>query len=309
MKDECLAAQIESSPFPPSSFCLHPCFMTPASKLIAQDARRRFAALVAQPLIDLARAALLIAAEEEAHTRVNIEGCLARLEEWGEQARARLVRGDISPVVAFNRFMFDELGFTGNARDYADPRNSFLNEVIARRTGIPITLSVVYMEVGRRAGLRTEGVGLPGHFIVRAWTGEKGEALLVDPFFGRLIERADCQERLDAVFGGSLRLTEEHLRAATTREILVRMLRNLKAIYAQAKLYRQAIAIIERILLLSPEAHEELRDRGFLLAQTNRFAAALADAQNYLRRVPNATDAELVREQAKKIQLRLAGLN
>ena len=309
MKDERLATQVEPSPFPSSSFRLHFGSMTPASKLIAQEARRRFAALVAQPEIDLARAALLIAAEEEAHARVDIERCLALLAAWGEQARADLARSGGSPVVAFNRFMFDELGFAGNARDYADPRNSFLNEVIARRKGIPITLAVVYMEVGRRAGLRMEGVGLPGHFIVRAWGREESEPLLVDPFFGRLIDAADCQERLDAVFGGSLKLTEEHLRAATTREILVRTLRNLKAIYAQAKLYRQAIATIERILLLAPEAHEELRDRSFLLAQTNRFAAALAAAQRYLRLAPDAPDAELVREQAKKIQLRLAGLN
>lgn len=284
--------------------------MTPASKLIAQGARARFAALLAQPEIDLARAALLLAAEEEAQARVDVERCLARLDEWGDEARARLKRSDRAPVAAFNRFMFDELGFAGNARDYNDPRNSFLNQVIARRTGIPITLAVVYMEVGRRAGLRTEGVGLPGHFIARAWAADDGsEPVLVDPFFGRLIDAADCQERLDAVFGGSVRLTEAHLRAATPREILVRMLRNLKAIYAQAKLYRQALAAVERILLLAPEAHEELRDRSLLLAQTNRFAAALVDARNYLRRAPDAPDAGLVREQAKKIQSRLAGLN
>jgi regulator of sirC expression with transglutaminase-like and TPR domain len=283
--------------------------MTPQGKLLLVEARRRFARLVAQPdaSIELAHAALLVAAEER--PGLDVEHYRARLYQLGLTARERLAGDEEStPVVALNKFIFEELGFTGNQTNYYDPRNSLLSEVLDRRTGIPITLSVVYMEIGQRAGVHVEGIGLPGHFIVRA-QGKRGEALLVDPFNGKIVDAEDCQERLDTIYGGQAALAESHLRPVSTREILARLLRNLKGIYAQAGLYRRALSIIERILLVAPDAIEERRDRGALLAQLGRYSEAITDVQAYLKRAANSPDAERVREQLKQMQAQLARLN
>src|SRR5436305_7105555 len=156
--------------------------MTPADKLAVAKVRGLFAAAVSQPdaAIRLARAALLVGAEEEPRA-CDVGRCLARLDELGEEARARIERDGGPKVEALNRYLFDEQRFEGNEADYYDPRNSMLHRVLERRTGIPITLSIVYIEVGRRAGLSVEGVGLPGHFIVRVLDVEGGK-VLVDPF-------------------------------------------------------------------------------------------------------------------------------
>jgi regulator of sirC expression with transglutaminase-like and TPR domain len=283
--------------------------MTPADKLAAAEVRRRFTSEVLRPegRIDLGRAALLLGAEEEPR-RADVERCLARLDEMGEEARARAARWGGSRVEALNRYLFEEQGFVGNEADYYDPRNSMLHHVLGRRTGIPITLSVVYIEVGRRAGLRVEGLGLPGHFIVRAAEGE-GEGVLVDPFNRRLTDRDECQARLDLIYEGRLALEEAHLRPVGARAILLRMLGNLKAVYSRARLYRRALAAVERILLLAPHDLEERRDRGVLLAQLERLPEAIADAQGYLNLAPDAPDADSVREQLKRMQVRQAMMN
>jgi regulator of sirC expression with transglutaminase-like and TPR domain len=230
----------------------------------------------------------------------------------GEEARARAVRTGGSRVEALNRYLFEELGFAGNESDYYDPRNSMLHHVLVRRTGIPITLSVVYIETGRRAGLRVEGVGLPGHFVVRAYEGDEdaeGAGVLVDPFNRRATDAEECQSRIDLLYDGRLELGEEHLRAVGARAILVRMLGNLKAVYARAGLFRGALSAVERLLLLAPDDLDERRDRGMLLAQLDRLHEAVADTQTYLNLSPNAPDADAVREQLKKMQARQAMLN
>jgi len=273
------------------------------------EARRRFARLVAQPeaSIELAHAALLVAAEER--PGLDVEHYRARLYELGLTARERIAQaGDANSIAALNKFIFEELGFAGNQSDYYDPRNSLLSDVLERRTGIPITLSVVYMEVGRRAGVRVEGIGLPGHFVVRA-EDANGEPVLVDPFNGKVVDADDCQERLDTIYGGQAPLTDAHLQPVATREILARLLRNLKGIYAQAGLYQRALSIIERILLVAPGALEERRDRGALLAQLGRYSEAIVDVQAYLTGARNPPDAERVTEQLKQMQLQLARLN
>ncbi|MBA3765653.1 MAG: tetratricopeptide repeat protein [Acidobacteria bacterium] len=275
--------------------------------------RRAFAEEVAKPdeKIRLEYAALLIAAEDEAHLKVDIAECLLRLERWAASAREYVAQSHAgTPIEIFNRFIFDELGLAGNQLDYYDPRNSYLNEVIDRRTGIPITLAIVYIEVGRRVGLNVEGVGLPGHFIVRVCGRDSIASALVDPFHGKTLDLNDCQERLDEVYGGQVTLEEdEHLRGATTREILVRLLTNLKAIYARANLYRHALASVERILLLTPYAADEHRDRGALLAQLDRLTEAIAETEAYLRLAPNAPEAEQAREQLKALQRQQATRN
>ena len=288
--------------------------MTPADRLEAAEARGRFAAEVSRPdaELNLARATLLTGKEEEPRV-CDVGRCLARLDEMGEEARARVARGDESPVEALNRYLFDEQGFAGNAAEYYDPRNSMLHRVLERRLGIPITLSVVYMEVGRRAGLRVEGVGLPGHFIVRAYDSDyapdDAEGTLVDPFNRKVTDFEECRQRVDGIYEGMMNLNEEHLRAAGVRTILAHILGNLKAVYVQAQLFRRALAAVERILLVTPNDLEERRDRGMLLAQLDRMNDAIADTQTYLNLAPNAADAEAVREQLKKMQIRLAMLN
>ena len=283
--------------------------MTPADKLAAAEARRLFAAEVSRPegAIDLARAALLVGAEEEPR-HSDVGRCLARLDEMGEEARARAAARGGSRVEALNEYLFGELGFVGNEAEYYDPRNSMLHQVLGRRTGIPITLSVVYIEVGRRAGLRVEGVGMPGHFIVSA-AEEGAEPVLVDPFNGRMTDREECQTRLDLIYEGKIVLEDEHLHPVGARSILTRLLGNLKAVYVHAQLFRRALAAVERILLLAPEDLEERRDRGTLLARLGRTAEAIADTQTYLNLASDAPDADAVREQLKKMQNRQALLN
>jgi regulator of sirC expression with transglutaminase-like and TPR domain len=283
--------------------------MTLEGKLKAAEARRRFERMMALPdaSIDLAHAALLVAAEELPD--VDVEHYRARLFELGLAARAYVAARSWQPVEGLNEFVFGELGFVGNQSSYYDPRNSLLPYVIEQRRGIPITLSIVYMELGRRAGLEVEGVGLPGHFVVRvrADSARGAETRLVDPFNRRTIGEDDCQELLDSLYGGQVALAEEHLRAATNREILARVLRNLKAVHAQSRRHRRALAAVERIQLLDPEAHDERRDRGVLLAQLGRYTEAISELQTYLSRT--VPDEEQVREQLKKVWVQLAMLN
>ncbi len=287
--------------------------MTPANKSAMVEARRRFASLVAQPSarIDVGHAALLIAKEEEPY--FSVAHYLTLLDEFGAEARGWLAERQsetLSSVEAFNSFMFERLGFAGNNENYYDPRNSLLSQVIDRRTGIPITLSIVYMEVGRRAGLRVEPVGLPGHFIVRASEAEDSpNAMLVDPFNCRTIDMEDCQTQLDTIYGGQVALAAEHLRPVTTKEILTRVLRNLEAVYLQAKLYRQTLAVAERIMLLTPHSVGERRTRAVALSALNRLPEAIRELEAYLQLAPADAETARIREQVNALRARLAGLN
>jgi regulator of sirC expression with transglutaminase-like and TPR domain len=284
--------------------------MTPASKLLAESIRAAFVEEVARgSYIRLDRAALLVAAEDEAYRKVDVEEYLARVESLGEMARERVEQAAGRRVEAFNHFMFEEMGFAGNQLDYYDPRNSYLNHVIDRRVGIPITLSILYMEVGRRAHLQVEGIGLPSHFIVRAHADDAAEGTLVDPFHGTTLTLEDCQDRLDTIYDGQVRLTEEHLRASTKREILARLLTNLKLIYTQARMYRQALAAVERIQTVAPGAAREHRDRGALLMQLDRLPEAIIATETYLERAPEATDAKETRERLHLLERQLAMRN
>jgi regulator of sirC expression with transglutaminase-like and TPR domain len=285
--------------------------MTPASKLRAARARELFAEEAGRPaaLVRLDRAALLIAAEDEAHKNVDVEKYLSLLDALGAEARTFLESAGAGETETFNRFLFDEKRFTGNQLDYYDPRNSFLSEVIDRRVGIPITLSVIYIEVGRRAGLDVEGVGLPGHFIVRVRELGEREDFLVDPFHGVMLTREDCQDRLDTVYDGLVRLSDEHLRSSSAADILVRMLRNLKTIYLRSNLYRQALNCADRILLLAPDDTGEHRDRGVILANLERFTEAAEEAEFYLQAESNASDAQQVREHLNRIRRQQAMRN
>jgi regulator of sirC expression with transglutaminase-like and TPR domain len=244
--------------------------------------------------IDLARSALLIAAEE--YPALDIDRYLTRLDALAGEVAPRLAgaRSASERVAVLNRFLFAEHGFAGNREHYEDPRNSFLNEVLDRCAGIPITLSLVYMEVARRAGVEVHGVGFPGHFLVKH--GEK-DAIVVDAFFQTVLTHEECQVRLAAVLGAEARLRPElHLRKATAREILVRLLGNLKVLYVRSADFGRALACCERILLVAPDAPHELRDRGLVYEKLECFGAAAADLERFLELAPDDESAGAVRE-------------
>ena len=256
----------------------------------------------------LAEAALLIAAEE--YPALDVAAWLARLDALGARARERVPpRGDADQTAAaLTRLLVEDYGLRGNDADYYDPRNSFLNEVLERRLGIPLTLSLVYMEVGARAGVAVRGVGLPGHFVVRL---ERGETVrLLDPFNGgRPLDEANCRRLVERLGGGRLRFEPAHLRAVSARAILIRMLANLKGVYTALGDWRRARGAVDRILLLAPEAVGELRDRGLLSARLGEPVAAIGDWEAYLRRVPDAKDAATVRRHLRALRQAQAALN
>jgi regulator of sirC expression with transglutaminase-like and TPR domain len=241
--------------------------------------------------IDLARAALLVAAEE--YPGLDVDGYLARLDGLAGEVDARLAgRPDAERAFLLSEFLFREQCFAGNAESYDDPRNSFLNDVIERRRGIPITLSLVYMEVARRVSLPAFGVGFPGHFLARV--GQAGP--VVDSFGGCLLSESDCRELLKKVAGAEARLVPQvHLRPATPREILARLLGNLKHLYVRGRDFGRALACCERILLLLPDSPLELRDRGLVYEQLECYAAARSDLRRFLELSPDDQTAALVR--------------
>lgn len=259
------------------------------------------------PQINLAEAALLIAQEEYPH--LDIAAYLAQLDRMAEAARARLA-GVAEPrriIAGLNAYLFQAEGLRGNTEAYHDPRNSFLNEVLERRTGIPITLSVVYLEISRRLGLPLVGVGMPGHFLVK-YPGE--EEIVLDPFNGgALVAPEDCQRILDRLYEGAVRFHPRFLAAVTSRQILARMLQNLKGIYVRAEQYAKGLAAVERLLLLYPDAPAEVRDRGLLACQLKRYAQASADLARYLRLSPEAEDRDVIRDHLCSLRQRLVTLN
>jgi regulator of sirC expression with transglutaminase-like and TPR domain len=269
------------------------------------DWRRAFArsVQVGRPSIALDQAALLIAAEER--PELDVAHYLRRLDEFAEEVRTEL--GDeLDPyliVGALNRILFKRLGFRGNSDDYLEPANSYLDQVIDRRLGIPITLSIVYMEVARRLGLPVVGVSFPGHFLVSYRAAD--EKLFIDCFRGgEIVLRRHCQPRLDEMFGGKLRFRPEFLDPCPPRAVVARLLSNLKTIHWRRNDYRRALGVSERLILVNPSAPEEYRDRGVLRAHLNDFAAAVPDLEHYLALAPEAPDAPRVRLLANRLRVK-----
>ena len=278
----------------------------------------RFAELMArdEAEIDLARACLMIA--QDAYPRLDVEGYLGEIERLAARLRGRLPpgRGAEERVVALNQFLFDELGFSGNADHYYDPRNSYLNEVLDRRTGIPLTLSVLYLEIGRRIGLALEGVSFPGHFLVRLPL--RSAMLVLDPFSGGEPQaEADLRARLRRVVpegaAGPVPLDElpldQFLEPAGKRQILARLLRNLKGIYREADKPERLLAVLNRMLTVAPDAHGELRERGLVYQKLECYRAALKDLSDYSTLEPDAADIEDVRAKVLELSALCARLN
>lgn len=281
-------------------------------------APERFAELMAreETQIDLARACLMIA--QDAYPGLDVEGYLGEIERLAARLRGRLPRtqGSEERVVALNQFLFDELGYSGNADDYYDPRNSYLNEVLDRRTGIPLTLSVLYLEVGRRIGLALEGVSFPGHFLVRLPL--RGSMLVLDPFSGGEPQsEADLRARLRRVVPegatGPVPLEEvpldQFLEPAGKRQIVARLLRNLKGIYRETDKPERLLEVLNRMLMVAPEAHGELRERGLVYQRLECYRAALKDLSDYSSLEPDAPDIEDVRAKLIELSALCARLN
>jgi regulator of sirC expression with transglutaminase-like and TPR domain len=251
--------------------------------------------------IPLDRAALLIAAAE--YPNLDVDAACATLDGYAERLRSRLFGRDAPEQQAhvIAELLHGELGFGGNPGAYYDPRNSYLNEVLDRKLGIPISLSAVYLEVGRRAGLALEGVGMPGHFLVRLQ--HPFRPLLLDPFDGgTILTEEECASRLRALYGPRVRFQPELLAAVSTRAILFRMLANLKSIYASEKDWPRTIRTIDLMLIVEPGASSEYRDRGAAHLRLGRLRRARADFEHYLLNAIDVDDAGTVREQLALIE-------
>ena len=258
---------------------------------------RNFADKVQRPDqdVDLSLAALLIAQPEYPH--LDIDLYLERIDHLAERVIESSGNNPdpFRTLAILNHVLFEKEGFRGNASDYYDPRNSFLNDVIDRRKGIPISLSVLYMEVATRAGLTLEGVSFPGHFLVKFVQRE--QTMILDPFYGGEVQSSERLENLlQGIYGENAKLRPEFLESVSKKQILHRMLNNLKTIYLRQNDLPRALSAVERLAILEPESSREIRDRGLIYMKLGWFPQALADLESYLSLEPYAEDADEIRE-------------
>ncbi len=274
-------------------------------------ARRHFRALIRLPeeQLNLGEAAACIAWEDQELEA--LPPVLEQLDALAADVRLRL-RGLDTPgeqVGALNGYLFDELEFTGNTSEYNDPANSYLDRVLARRTGLPITLALVYLEVGWRLELPLVGFAMPGHFLVR-YPSPSGD-LVIDPFHrGRMWSASECADHLAAYFGGApSTLMARVMQPPTKREILVRMLRNLKVAYVERAAFAKALAAVERLFLVERNDPSEVRDRGLLRIRVGQLHSGLEDLDRYARLRPDASDIATLQKQARAVAAELIAGN
>jgi regulator of sirC expression with transglutaminase-like and TPR domain len=261
-------------------------------------ARRRFQEIAGRPdpLLDLVEGSLVIALEET--PSLDLDRYLGEVHSWSEAVRSRLEGSrDVERIVeTINHLLFEEEGFHGEDDDYYDPRSALLSEALERHAGLPITLSILYIELSRRAGIEAVGVALPGRFLVK-FTGPFG-VLVVDPFDGgRVLSTVELQKILDGMYGGGVQLREHHLRSFSPKEILARELAQLKAAYLAQHDLPRAAASIDRLLILDERDSYEVRDRAALAMQMHAYRQAIELFERYLALTPSADDRSRVREQ------------
>jgi regulator of sirC expression with transglutaminase-like and TPR domain len=265
--------------------------------------RQRFAAEVQKSDADLnlALAALLVAQEE--YSQLPVDPYLGRLDLLAEETRDRL-DGETAPLMVLQELLntlYQRHDFRGNREAYYDPRNSFLNDVLDRGLGIPLTLGIVFLEVGWRLGLPLEGVNFPGHFLVR-FHGDAMD-LLVDPYDGGALRFQDqAQELLDRIYGGMVRVHDSFLKTARHHEMVARLLTNLKSVYMNVGDHHRALSAVERILLIRPIAAAEIRDRGVILAKLGRRDEALQQLEAYLNVAPEASDSRRIQVMVEELR-------
>jgi regulator of sirC expression with transglutaminase-like and TPR domain len=257
----------------------------------------------AEDQIDLSRAALAIAMQE--YPDLNIEDCLSQLDGFGQAVERRLgeERNPYRTIAALNTVLFKEIGFEGNRAEYYDPKNSFLNDVIARKKGIPISLSLLYMEVARRIGLSLSGVGFPGHFLVKYQDAD--DEIVIDVFNkGEILAREDLEQLLPQLYRGQVSYQSGFLAALGKRDILRRMLNNLKLIYLQQDQPLKALPVLDQLIILDPSSVSEIRDRGLLYMKLECYVQAMEDLESYLRLAPDTDDAAMIKAQIESIKHR-----
>ena len=247
--------------------------------------------------MNLAKAAMLIALDE--YPELDIAAYLNRIDALAHKIGTQIVDPALTQplkiVAQMNRVLFEMEGFSGNTDNYYDPRNSFLNDVLDRRTGIPISLSVLYMEIGRRLGVRIDGVGMPGHFLVKLTLD--GFPIYFDPFNrGERLDEEGCRKKLRLLYGEDFAFDPACLNPVSKSQILSRMLTNLKSIYFGRQDFRRALLVLDKMLLIQPNSGVDLRDRGVAHYKLNQLSRAIADWSRYLEANPAAED----REETKK---------
>ncbi len=253
--------------------------------------------------IDLGRAALVIATQE--YPDLEIDDCLSQLDSLGQAVELRIddEKNPYRIIAALNTVLFKELGFQGNHSEYYDPKNSFLNDVITRKKGIPISLSVIYMEVARRVGLSLAGIGFPGHFLVKYDDGDV--EILIDVFNGgESRSREDLDRMLQQLYRGQVSYQANFVAALGKRDILRRMLNNLKWIYLERGEPLKTLSVLDQLLILDPTSASEMRDRGLLYITLESYPQALEDLESYLRLAPGADDAAMIKAQIESVRHR-----
>lgn len=265
-------------------------------------------ALAADPYaaVDLPETALLLAAE--ANPALEVPLYLSKLDDYAETLRPRL-RGSLEGKLAeLRNFLFDELGFAGNTEAYYDPRNSYFDAVLDRRLGIPITLTLVAMAVGERAGIAIRGIGLPGHFIAQAC--DDRDEILFDPFHGGgMLDREGCESLVGAVLGRPFQLTPECLAPVPPGFFILRMLSNLKGIHLRSGNFDCAATVIRRVIQLTPKDKIQQRDLGVSLVHAGRFGEAVDPLRMYMTAQPEAEDRSIVRDFLNHAMKQLAQWN
>jgi regulator of sirC expression with transglutaminase-like and TPR domain len=279
----------------------------------APDLTQAFAALVRSDVedqdVDLLRAALTFARIEE--PQLDIERYVRQVAEFADRVAARIQDSDDpgQVITALNQVLFQEEMFRGNTADYYSPRNSFLHHVLDERTGIPISLALVYMEVGRRVGFPLFGVGMPGHFLLKHYDVD-GRAILIDAFErGSIVTEEDCRQKLNAIYSGQLALQPEFLLPVTRRQMLTRMLNNLRSIYLSQRDFRRGLQVVDLILVIYPRSPEDVKQRAVLRYNLNDYRGALGDFDEYVKMSPDASDADEIRQTALSLRRSMAMMN
>jgi regulator of sirC expression with transglutaminase-like and TPR domain len=261
-----------------------------------------FAALVADDAsLSVLEAAVAVALDDEPD--LDVQGVLARIDALAERLRRR-IPADAAPLQRLrllNQYFFHELGFAGNVNDYYDLRNSSVPAVLETRRGIPLTLALLYIEIATQLGLQARGVSFPGHFLVKLHM-PRGE-VVIDPFSGRSLAREELEERLlpyrrQHGLGGEDEVPLGlFLQPASPREVIARLLRNLKEIHRSARDWPRLAAVLQRLVILLPEDWEERRDHALVLFQVGRHELAATELAAYLQNRPDAGDAAALRRE------------
>ncbi|HWG50204.1 MAG TPA: transglutaminase-like domain-containing protein [Candidatus Acidoferrales bacterium] len=279
----------------------------------SSEVLQAFAALVHSGIederIDMLRAALTFARIEYPH--LDSDPYVSQIEALARRVSEKIDDpGDpAQSIAALNYVLFDEEMFRGNTADYYNPRNSFINDVLDRRLGIPITLALLYMEVARRAGFQLFGVGMPGHFMLKHYDID-GRSYFIDAFErGSVLSEEDCRHKIESIHAGQITLHPEFLLIVTRRQMLTRMLNNLRAIYLSRRDFRRAVQVVDLILVIYPRSPQDVKQRAALRYNLDDYKGALNDFEEYVKMAPDASDAEEIRQTALGLRRSMARMN